>query len=101
MGIYKRGKTYWCEFVVDKKRHQYSCKTKDKDVAEEVASAIHADIIRNRFNIQPQYKVKCAFKEIWREYLNGLSNAHGVLSLKLLQDSISCLLLRIKTLRKS
>ena len=62
MRIYKRGQTYWCEFAVDKKRYQYSCKTKDKDVAEEVASAMHADIIRNRFNIPAKNKVELFLK---------------------------------------
>ncbi len=22
MNVFKRGKTYWCEFVIDKKRHE-------------------------------------------------------------------------------
>ena len=69
MRIYKRGKTYWCEFEVDKKRYQYSCKTKDKDVAEEVASAIHTDIIRNRFNIPVRNRADRIFGEVWQEYL--------------------------------
>ena len=68
MRIFKRGKTYWCEFEVDKKRYQYSCKTQDKEVAEEVASAIHADTIRNRFNIPSKNKVELFFKDIYQEY---------------------------------
>ena len=69
MRIYKRGKTYWTEFIVDNKRYQYSCKTQDKEVAGEVASAIHADTIRNRFNIPAKNKAERFFGEIWREYL--------------------------------
>ena len=68
MNIFKRGQTYWCEFVVDKNRYRYSCKTQDKDIAEEVASTIHADIIRNRFNIPVKNKADRIFGEIWQEY---------------------------------
>ena len=75
MRIYKRGQTYWCEFAVDKKRYQYSCKTKDKDVAEEVASAIHADIIRNRFDIPAKNKADRIFGEAWQEYLKLQGNS--------------------------
>ena len=83
MIIYKRGKTYWCAFELDKKRYQYSCKTKDKDVAEEVASAIHADTVRNRFNIPAKNKADRIFGEIWQEYLKTLNNAKGTLANKI------------------
>ena len=75
MRIFTRGKTYWCEFEVDKKRYQYSCKTQDKDIAEEVASAIHADTIRNRFNIPAKNKAEFLFKNIYQEYLKVISNS--------------------------
>ncbi len=74
MRIYKRGNTYWCAFEVDKKRYQYSCKTQDKEVAEEVASAIHADTIRNRFNIPVKNKAERFFSEVWQEYINLIKN---------------------------
>ena len=75
MRIYKRGNTYWCAFEVDKKRYQYSCKTQDKDIAEEVASAMHADTIRNRFNIPAKNKAELFFKDIYQEYLKVISNS--------------------------
>ena len=74
MRLYKRGKTYWCAFEIDKKRYQYSYKTKDKDVAEEVASAMRADTIRNRFNIPAKNKADRIFGDIWQEYLKILNN---------------------------
>ena len=83
MRLYKRGQTYWCEFELDKKRYQYSCKTKDKDVAEEVASAIHADTVRNRFNIPAKNKADRIFGEVWQEYLKALNNAKGTLANKI------------------
>ena len=83
MRIFTRGKTYWCEFEVDKKRYQYSCKTQDKDIAEEVASAIHADTIRNRFNIPSKNKADRIFGEVWQEYLKTLNNAKGTLANKI------------------
>ena len=79
MRIYKRGKTYWCEFKVDKKRYQYSCKTQDKEVAGEVASAIHTDTIRNRFNIPAKNKADRIFGEVWQEYRQGANNVPKVL----------------------
>ncbi len=75
MNVFKRGNTYWCEFVIDKKRHQYSCKTKNKGIAEEVASAIHADIIRNRFNIPAKNISQRLFAETYKEYLKNISNS--------------------------
>ena len=71
MNIYKRGQVYWCKFIIDGKLYQYSCKTKDKDVAEEVASAIHADIIRDRFNIPAKNKAVYTFKKVFEEYIEN------------------------------
>ena len=79
MRIFTRGKTYWCEFEVDKKRYQYSCKTQDKDIAGEIASAIHTDIIRNRFNIPVKNKAERFFGEIWTEYRKSANNVPKVL----------------------
>ncbi len=75
MRLYKRGQTYWCAFEIDKKRYQYSCKTKDKDVAEEIATAIHADILRNRFDIPLRNKAERIFGEVWQEYLKLQGNS--------------------------
>ena len=84
MNIFKRGKTYWCEFIVDKKRYRYSCKTQDKEVAEEVASAIHADIIRNRFNIPAKNKAERFFGEAWQEYLKNSRTGKKTLDRKII-----------------
>ena len=65
MNIYKRGRVYWCKFIIDGKLCQHSCKTKDKEMAKEVASAIHADMIRNRFNIPAKNKAVYTFKEVF------------------------------------
>ena len=75
MRVFKRGQTYWCEFEIDKKRFQYSCKTKDKAIAEDIASAMHADMIRNRFNIPPKNTVQRLFVETYQEYLKNISNS--------------------------
>ena len=71
MRIYKRGSIYWCEFRLDNKHYQHSCKTKDKAVAEDVASAIHADIIRDRFNIPAKNKAVYTFKKVFEEYIEN------------------------------
>ena len=68
MRLYKRGNIWWTSFEVDKKRYQLSCKTKDKNVAQEVAAARHADIVREKFDIPAKYKKEYIFIEIWREY---------------------------------
>ena len=74
MRIYKRGNVYWTEFVVDNKRYQMSTRTKDKKLAEEIAAALQADIVRNKFNIPAKYKAEKTFKELWEEYIKNLNN---------------------------
>ncbi len=73
MRIYKRGNIYWTEFIVDNKRYQLSCKTKDKSLALEVAAALQADVIRKKFDIPVKYKVKKTFKAVWEEYIKNQS----------------------------
>ena len=75
MRIYKRGSTYWTEFIVDNKRYQLSCKTKDKKLAEEVAAALHADVVRNKFNIPQKYKSEKIFVSAFEEYLKITDNS--------------------------
>ena len=79
MNIYKRGQIYWTKFIIDGKTYRYSCKTKDKTVAEEVASAIHADTIRNRFNIPAKNKAVYTFEEVFKEYIKNSAIAKTTL----------------------
>ncbi len=75
MNIYKRGEIFWCKFRIDKKIYQYSCKTKDKSVAVEIASAIHADTVRNRFDIPAKnISQHLSFTEAYQNYLKNISN---------------------------
>ncbi|MCL4542905.1 MAG: hypothetical protein M1458_04060 [Deltaproteobacteria bacterium] len=71
MRIYKRGQVYWCEFRLDSKHYQYSCKTKDKETGQEIASAIHSDIVRNRFNLPIKNAGKYIFRDIFKEYIEN------------------------------
>ncbi len=75
MRIYKRGQVFWCEFRLDNKHYQYSCKTKDKETAQEIASAIHSDIVRNRFSLPAKNTGKYTLKEVWIEYFKSQSTA--------------------------
>ena len=75
MRIYKRGSTYWTEFIVDNKRYQLSCKTKDKNLAGEIAAALQADVVRNKFNIPQKYKSEKKFISIFEEYLKTADNS--------------------------
>ncbi|MCL4533320.1 MAG: site-specific integrase [Deltaproteobacteria bacterium] len=75
MRIYKRGQVYWCEFRLDNKHYQYSCKTKDKETAQEIASAIYADTIRDRFNIPVKNKRKILVSELFKNYMDSLINS--------------------------
>ena len=68
MNLYKRGNIWWCKFRVDNILYQYSCKTKDKNVAQEVAVALNADVIRKKFDIPQKYKKEYVFNEVWQEY---------------------------------
>ncbi|MHB1646717.1 MAG: tyrosine-type recombinase/integrase [bacterium] len=75
MRLYKRGNIWWCEFRADKKHYQYSCKTKDKKLAEEVAAALQADVVRSKFDIPAKYKAVKSFLDTWKEYLKNLNNS--------------------------
>ena len=82
MRIYRRGSIYWCEFRLDNKHYQYSCKTKEKEIAQEIASAIYADMIRDRFNIPAKNKAQRLFAETYQEYLKNLNNSKGTIEKK-------------------
>ena len=75
MRIYKRGQVYWCEFRLDNNHYQYSCKTKQKEIAQEIASAIYADTIRNRFNLPVKNKSKILFSDFFKNYIDSLINS--------------------------
>ena len=75
MRIYKRGQVYWCEFRLDNNHYQYSCKTKQKEIAQEIASAIYADTIRNRFNLPVKNKSKILFSNFFKNYIDSLINS--------------------------
>ncbi|MHB1664534.1 MAG: tyrosine-type recombinase/integrase, partial [bacterium] len=84
MRIYKRGNIYWCEFQADKKVYRYSCKTKDKALAQEVAAALNADIVRSRFAIPAKYKAEKSFTVIWEEYIKSLPNTKETIRNKII-----------------
>ncbi|MCL4497283.1 MAG: site-specific integrase [Deltaproteobacteria bacterium] len=75
MNLYKRGNIWWCKFRVDNILYQYSCKTKDKSVAQEVAAALNADVVRRKFDIPTKYKKVTTFKDVYEEYLKSISNS--------------------------
>ena len=75
MRIYKRGSTYWTEFIVDNKRYQLSCRTKERRLAEEVAAALQADVVRNKFNIPAKFKAEKVFVAVFEEYLKTADNS--------------------------
>ncbi len=74
MRVYLRGKTYWVEFEIDKKRHQFSTKCKDKRQAQEIASTIHADMLRKRFDMPLKAYEIITFGDMWKDYIKSLTN---------------------------
>ena len=74
MKVYLRGKTYWCEFEIDKKRYRFSTKSKDKRQAQEIASTIHADMLRKRFNMPLKAYEMIIFGDLWEDYLKSQTN---------------------------
>ena len=78
MNLYKRGNIWWCKFRVDNILYQYSCKTKDKSVATEVAAALNADVVRSKFDIPVKYKTKKSFGDAWAEYIKSISGPPGI-----------------------
>ncbi len=59
-----------------------STKTKDKKFAEEIAAALQADVVRNKFNIPAKYKAQYLFTETFQEYLKTLTNSQGAIEKK-------------------
>ncbi len=82
MTIYKRGNIFWCKFRLDKKLYQFSCKTRDKRIAEEAAAATHADVIRKRFNLPQKFRTERLLGNIWQEYIKSLNNCIGTINKK-------------------
>ena len=83
MYLYKRGNIYWCKFSVDNKVYRYSCKTKDKNIAQEVAAAIHGDVVRKKFEIPVKYKTVKTFSELFSNYLKTISNLPSTVKRKI------------------
>ena len=83
MQLYKRGNIYWCKFRIDNKVYRYSCKTKDKSVAQEVAAAIHGDAVRKKFDIPVKYKMVKSFSELFSNYLKTISNLPSTVNRKI------------------
>ena len=77
MNIYKRGQVYWVKFIIDGKLYQHSCKTKDKETAQEIAAAIYADTIRDRFNLPVKYAPEYLFTETFKEMEFRYNNRHN------------------------
>ena len=69
--------------MFDGKLRRYSCKTKDKTVAQEVAAALNADVVRNRFDIPVKYEKEYVFNDVWREYLSGCSVFKNTIELRI------------------
>ena len=82
MNLYKRGNTWWCKFRVDNILHQYSCKTKDKSIAAEIAAALNADVVRQRFDIPSKFNTKKIFNDVWGEYIAHQNNSQGTIEKK-------------------
>lgn len=84
--LYKRGNVWWCEYNIDEKRYRFSCKTRDKVLAGEVASTIKADLIRKRFSIPEKYKKYHNFQNTWKEYLRTLNNPQKTIERKIISS---------------
>lgn len=82
MKVFLRGKTYWCEFKIDKKRYQLSTKSKIKHEAEGIASSLHADILRGKFNIPISGGYKHIFSQLWTDYIKHSINPKDTVMLK-------------------
>ena len=82
MRIYKRGQTFWCKFMLDGKLYQYSCKTKDRETAQEISAAVYADTIRNRFHIPAKHKAEYTFNEVFKEYIKNQAVSKSTVELR-------------------
>ena len=83
MNIFRRGQVFWCKFRIDNKLYQLSCKTKDKKLAEEIAAALQADVVRKKFDIPVKYKQEKIFLGVFAEYIKAQSTAKKTIEVRL------------------
>ena len=84
MRLYKRGRLWWCEFRVNKVRYQYSCKTDNYNLANELAAARYADVLRENANLPKKLNKQLFLFDVWKQYQKNLSNSKETIRSKVL-----------------
>jgi integrase len=84
MRLYKRGRLWWCEFRVNKVRYQYSCKTDNYNLANELAAARYADVLRENANLPKKLNKQLFLSDVWKQYQKNLSNSKETIRSKVL-----------------
>ena len=77
---YKRGNIYWYQIRLDGKQYQGSTKSKDKKLAQQIASGIEADLVRKKFSMP--VKSNYTFLTGWSQYVDSLNNSKKTIEVK-------------------
>ena len=77
---YKRGNIYWYQIRLDGKQYQGSTKSKDKKLAQQIASGIEADLVRKKFSMP--VKSNYTFLTAWSQYVDSLNNSKKTIEVK-------------------
>ena len=78
--IYKRGNIYWYQIRLDGKQYQGSTKSKDRKLAQQIASGIEADLVRKKFSMP--VKSNYTFLTAWSQYMDSLNNSKKTIEVK-------------------
>ena len=77
---YKRGNIYWYQIRLDGKQYQGSTKSKDKKLAQQIASGIEADLVRKKFSMP--VKSNYTFLTAYSQYMDSLNNSKKTIEVK-------------------
>ncbi len=76
MAIYKRGNTYWFEFIFNGRRVRKSAKTKNRKAAREIESAYRTKLAKGEVGIDEPKKVP-AFTAAMKDFLEWSKHEHA------------------------
>jgi hypothetical protein len=69
-----RGKYYYYDIIIDGVRYKGTTKTTDKKLAEQIASTIKSDILRQKHDLPTTVNYNDhSFLEIWENYISSQS----------------------------
>lgn len=77
MAIYKRGKTYWFEFVFDGRRIRESAKTSNRRAAEQIEAAYKVKLAKGEIDLDVEKKEIPSLRNAIKDYLDWSKMQHA------------------------